>query len=120
MTADAQPKPKWAANLTDGEQTILQEIIDQIPTTMGAQSAIVGILDKISGSESGGLPIAPKWQYLFVDEDGDVTGSNDESVATAAAESNDGTIVMNVHAGLFMTSVGDQPIEEVEDLWTEE
>jgi hypothetical protein len=120
MTADAQPKPKWAANLTEGQQNALQDILNQIPTTMGARDAIEGVLDKISGSESGGKEIAPKWQYLFVDEDGNVAGSNDADLAFEASESDDGTIVVNAYAGLFMTSAGDEPIEEVEDVWTEE
>jgi len=38
---------KWKKNLTPAAVTFMQEIIDQVPVTGGAQAAFTSILDKI-------------------------------------------------------------------------
>ena len=109
MTADTQTKtPKWAANLDEGERNIVQEIIDQCPEIMGFRERFVHVLDKIAGQ-------TPPWKFLFIDEGGDVFGSNNRDLAFRADESEDGTVVIDVTEATYAN--GDQIVEVDASNW---
>jgi hypothetical protein len=117
MTADA--RPNWALNLLESEQEFVQSFVDQVPEIAGARDKFVELLNKISGEPGELKEFATPWKFLFVDEDCDIYGSNDVNVANAAAEADDGTIVIDAGRGGVMNSMdGLNSIDEVEDVWT--
>ncbi len=101
----------WRDALTEGEMKAMESIVEQVPTTMGFRAAFEGILDKLASS-------APKYRYLFLRDDGEVCGSNNQDMAERCGDSgDDSTMVLDVVLGEFYDG---RAVEEQEDHWLDD
>jgi hypothetical protein len=71
----SEEQQAWKRNLTQGQISVVEDIIGQLPTTMGFQDAFIGILNKMAGE-------LPKDKFRFIIAgDGDLLGTNDSDLA---------------------------------------
>jgi hypothetical protein len=82
----------WQKKLPESQKGLIQEIVDQIPTTMGLRDTVEDILDNLA-TTGGGAGTAPKFKYLIV-TDGDVQGTNDQEKADEYAASDDNYVLL--------------------------
>lgn len=59
---------QWKKSLTDGERNVMQEIVDQIPTTMGLRDRIEDIFDKMVGGARKNGTISPEDAYKIYEK----------------------------------------------------
>lgn len=69
----------WTEYLTPSQVAFMNEIVSQVPETMGARIVFIECLQKLADT-----PALPKFRYIIA-MDGDVGGTNDADKAREAA-----------------------------------
>lgn len=94
---------QWKKNLSEGQIKVVEEILEQIPTTMGFRDVFVGILDSMVDGKGAAKPDVFRF---IIANDGDVQGTNDPEKARHHA-GNDEAYVIDVQNMSWLVS-GDE------------
>lgn len=98
----------WKTGLSMSQISLMESCALGLPSPP-ARLAFERILEKIAEGR-------PKFRFILVNEDGEVTGTNDELLATKAraAEGDNGLLIVDVVGGRLLDS---DEIEEQKNVW---
>jgi hypothetical protein len=99
----------WTELLTPSQVAFMNQIIEQVPETMGARDVFIGCLQ---GLADGSAP--PKFRYIIAME-GDVAGTNDTEKAREAA-ADETYYVLDTVANQWLTTADEDDDTEIMEL----
>lgn len=102
-------RPEWALGLDNGCWLVFRD------TALQYEEGIIRLTFEQAVAIATQKPV---WRYLFLAEDGEVTGSNDREMYDDCCGAEDGTTALDVMAGESSYS-GDIP-EQEENIWAED
>jgi hypothetical protein len=103
----------WTENLTEGQVAFMNNIISQVPETMGAREQFIKCLQNLSDTSEAPQLIGPKenmFRFYVVNVDGEVSGTNDEMLAQAYADVEE-NYVIDVDNNQWILAEGDGTYE---------
>ena len=91
----------WTEKLPQSQVAFMNDIIAQIPETMGARQAFINGLQALADAPADAVKIP--FQYIIVTQ-GDVLGTNDFGVARSYAETEEDYVVDALTGKWFCTN----------------